>query len=206
MNNCSVEETFDVTYGNIFYNNIIKMFFRLSCNTEYQNLKNLTCSSLTTSSTNPASFACSAVGLQPSSPSILSAFTSPMMRAKWTEEQPSETILRAPNGVENVALSEARMASQSVADVTTAPMAGPLTAAMMGLGKSMNVSKTAAFSLIIVAWRVAGIMGPRMPARLTPAREERFDKFKKVKKFQKFQKSSNPTAKSMGQSVKPLRP
>lgn len=58
------------------------------------------------------------------------------------EEQPSGGTDNRANGVENVAFSEATMASDKEAVVTEAPMAGPLAAMMMGLGKSRNVSNT----------------------------------------------------------------
>ena len=53
-------------------------------------------------------------------------------------------------GSRNVALSLAMMASQVEAEVTQAPMAGPLAATMIGLGKSRYASNTAwLFTLII---------------------------------------------------------
>ena len=62
-----------------------------------------------------------------------------------TDEQPSGGTPSFENGSENVADSEATMQSMSVAVVTAAPSAGPLTAATIGFGKSMTRSKTCWF-------------------------------------------------------------
>jgi hypothetical protein len=59
-------------------------------------------------------------------------------------------INRSPNfakGVEKVAFSLAIMASHNVADVTQAPIAGPLAATIKGFGKSIKASKMAALFL-----------------------------------------------------------
>ncbi|TRY72540.1 hypothetical protein TCAL_16227 [Tigriopus californicus] len=56
------------------------------------------------------------------------------------EEQPSGGTDKRAKGVEKVAFSEATMASDSEAVVTDAPMAGPLAAMMIGLGKSKKMT------------------------------------------------------------------
>ena len=52
--------------------------------------------------------------------------------SKWTLEQPSGVMPRAAKGTLKVAFSEARIPSHRVADVTHAPIAGPLAAIRMG--------------------------------------------------------------------------
>lgn len=59
----------------------------------------------------------------------------------------SGTIPSLAKGVENVAFSLAMMASQRVAEVTHAPIAGPLAATINGLGKSKKASNMAALFL-----------------------------------------------------------
>mmetsp|Transcript_48169 Transcript_48169/g.110672 ORF Transcript_48169/g.110672 Transcript_48169/m.110672 type:complete len:212 (+) Transcript_48169:332-967(+) len=96
-------------------------------------------------STRPAFAASLAVGFHPSAPSMRCAFCSPMMRAKLTLEQPSGTRPSAWKGVWKVAFSEATTPSPSVAEVTAAPIAGPLTPTKSGLGKSRNIANRAVF-------------------------------------------------------------
>ena len=62
---------------------------------------------------------------------------------KCTVEHPSGGTANAANGVEKVALSDAKIASHIVPEVTPEPMTGPLAATRMGLGKLMNLSKVA---------------------------------------------------------------
>lgn len=52
--------------------------------------------------------------------------------SKWMLEHPSGGIPRAAKGTLNVAFSDAIIPSQSVADVTQAPIAGPLAAIRIG--------------------------------------------------------------------------
>ena len=84
-----------------------------------------------------------AVGFHPSGPNMRSASALPplMMRSKWTEEHPSGTSPSAEKGVEKVAVSEAMIASQRVAEVTTPPTAGPFAATMIGFcgGKEFTI-------------------------------------------------------------------
>jgi len=53
--------------------------------------------------------------------------------------------------------------------VTEAPMAGPFTAAMRGLGKFKNVSKTILFDVKIMLCNLAGGIGLIVPDKSTPA-------------------------------------
>ena len=86
-----------------------------------------------------------------------------------TLEQPSGVMPRVANGVEKVARSDAMMASQRVAEVTHAPMAGPLAAMRIGLGKRMKVSKSAWLCSTMKAWSLAGCIGRMVAPRFTPA-------------------------------------
>ena len=61
-----------------------------------------------------------------------------MIRGKRNEAVPSGLCPRLIKGVWKVALSEAYTRSQRPRTVTEMPMAGPLIAAIRGLGKSMN--------------------------------------------------------------------
>ena len=108
------------------------------------------------------------MGFQASAPSMRSA-ASPSSRGNITLEQPSGVMPRGVNGVEKVAFSEAMMASQSVADVTHAPIAGPLTATRIGFGNRMNVSKSAWLCSTIMACSRAGWPGRIAAPRFTPA-------------------------------------
>eukprot|EP00966_Prymnesium_polylepis_P231843 5363850-Prymnesium_polylepis.1 len=75
-------------------------------------------------------------------PNIRCALSVPIISANVTEEQPSGGTPSFPNDSLNVAFSSATMPSVSVALVTAAPMAGPLTAARSGFGKFMKCSKS----------------------------------------------------------------
>jgi len=68
-----------------------------------------------------------------------------------------------------VARSEATIASHREAEVTQAPIAGPLAAMMTGLGKSRNWSKTAWLFVTIMLCSFLGCMGWMVAERLTPA-------------------------------------
>jgi hypothetical protein len=65
-----------------------------------------------------------------------------MILSKLTLEHPSGGIPSRAKGVEKVAVSEAMIPSQRVAEVTLAPIAGPLAAISIGLEKSKKVSNT----------------------------------------------------------------
>ena len=75
----------------------------------------------------------------------------------------------AAKGTLNVDFPEATMASQSVAEVTQAPMAGPLAATMMGFGKSRKASKSAWLLDRMREWSFLGCIGLMVALRLTPA-------------------------------------
>ena len=57
-------------------------------------------------------------------------------------------------GVRNVALSLAMIPSHSAAEVTVAPMAGPLAATRIGLGKSRKRLKSFSLLSVMSVWRV----------------------------------------------------
>lgn len=63
---------------------------------------------------------------------VFVVFINDKLTSKCTLEHPSGVIPRAAKGTLKVAFSDATMASQSVADVTQAPMAGPLAAIKIG--------------------------------------------------------------------------
>ena len=65
--------------------------------------------------------------------------------------------------------SLATIASQREAEVTQAPMAGPLAAMMMGLGKSRKASNTAWLLVLIRPCSFLGCIGWMAALRLTPA-------------------------------------
>mmetsp|Transcript_11171 Transcript_11171/g.29085 ORF Transcript_11171/g.29085 Transcript_11171/m.29085 type:complete len:244 (-) Transcript_11171:186-917(-) len=124
----------------------------------------------TTLWTRPTPCASAAVGFHPSSPSIRAAAVSPIKCANWTDEHPSGVRPSAAKGVENVARSDAIIPSPRVADVTDAPIAGPLTAKKSGLGKVRNMSNSAVFCSTSRACSAAGSMNWLTIAdRSTPA-------------------------------------
>lgn len=68
------------------------------------------------------------------------------MAGNVREAVPSGLCPRLENGVEKVAFSDAKTRSNNPSTVTDTPSAGPFTAAISGLGKSMNADT---YSLLI---------------------------------------------------------
>ena len=97
-----------------------------------------------------------AEGLQHSSNILLAAWP-PNILSKWTEAQPSGPTPRFLKGVEKEALSLARMTSQRAGAVVPLPIPGPLTAAMIGLGNSMNTLKHLSLPSCMDFWTVLKI-------------------------------------------------
>mmetsp|Transcript_2232 Transcript_2232/g.4344 ORF Transcript_2232/g.4344 Transcript_2232/m.4344 type:complete len:228 (+) Transcript_2232:114-797(+) len=117
----------------------------------------------------PTSLACAAVGTQASGPRIRWAVVSPMCSTKSADEHPSGGTPNLAKGSEKVAASDATMLSISVAVVTAAPSAGPLTAATIGFGKSMTVWKTFWLLSLRYATNLLGSIGFMTLLRSTPA-------------------------------------
>mmetsp|Transcript_3813 Transcript_3813/g.11261 ORF Transcript_3813/g.11261 Transcript_3813/m.11261 type:complete len:228 (+) Transcript_3813:155-838(+) len=123
----------------------------------------------TTSRTSPASRASAALGTQFSSPSMRCAAASPMRSGKVTDEQPSGGTPSLAKGSEKVAAGEAKHASIRQVEVTAAPMAGPLTAATIGFGKSRKQANSLWLRSRICRIREEGAIGLIIAERSAPA-------------------------------------
>jgi len=75
---------------------------------------------------------------------------------------------RAANGVWKVAVGCARIASHNVAEVTAAPMEGPLAATIRGFGKSRKVSKSFWLATSKCAAKARGGFTGKLETKSTP--------------------------------------